>query len=91
MGVSWNPDTNTVTLEDGTAMHYDEWVNRERPVAKVDSTEWEELRTFFFGAPTPDPAFEWARGWKEEGRCPRCGELGRIHLSTFICSTHGVY
>jgi hypothetical protein len=29
--------------------------------------------------------------WHREGRCPQCGELGRYHLSTAICSKHGTY
>lgn len=29
--------------------------------------------------------------WHKEGRCTQCGELGRYHLSTAICSKHGAY
>lgn len=29
--------------------------------------------------------------WLKEGKCPQCGELGRYHLSTPICSRHGPY
>lgn len=29
--------------------------------------------------------------WKQEGRCPKCGELGRYSMSVPICSKHGEY
>ena len=29
--------------------------------------------------------------WKEEGRCPQCGELGHIHNFAMVCSEHGPY
>ena len=32
-----------------------------------------------------------AATWKSEGKCPRCGELGRYSLSVAICSSHGEY
>lgn len=32
-----------------------------------------------------------SKEWYEQGRCPKCGETGRYHLSTPICSTHGAY
>lgn len=32
-----------------------------------------------------------ARQWKEEGRCPQCGELGRYHHGAAVCSQHGEY
>lgn len=57
--------------------------------AKPEPTEKERLREFFFGKPEPVP--DWAASWKAEGKCPKCGEEGRIHLSTFVCSTHGPY
>lgn len=32
-----------------------------------------------------------AAQWKTEGRCPHCGEKGRISHGSFVCSMHGVY
>lgn len=29
--------------------------------------------------------------WKQEGRCPKCGELGRYSMSVPVCSKHGEY
>lgn len=29
--------------------------------------------------------------WREEGRCPACGELGRFIGCKPVCSTHGPY
>lgn len=47
---------------------------------KIDTTEYQKLREFFFGLPS-----------RNYGRCPRCYNEGRIHLSTFICETHGEF
>jgi hypothetical protein len=30
-----------------------------------------------------------AQGWREQGRCPQCGEKCFYHLSTPICPKHG--
>lgn len=29
--------------------------------------------------------------WRVEGRCPKCGELGKFHHMSLMCSTHGFY
>lgn len=55
----------------------------------VEETERDRMRAFFFGQSPKLPTL--AESWKSEGKCPLCGEDGRIHLSTFICSKHGPY
>ena len=31
------------------------------------------------------------RKWLAEGKCPKCGELGKFMLSAPVCSIHGPY
>lgn len=107
MGISFCPFTNTVALEDGTVITFQEWAQREKlnmfpftkfvdesdqepaPEAEPEKSEKEKQREFFFGK-EPELS-EFGKSMRAEGRCPRCGEVGRIHLSTFVCSKHGVY
>lgn len=91
MGISYSYATNMVTLECGSQMVWDEWIRAGKPLRLDDQKEKQEMQEFFFGKPAAPPDLPLFQKWKDEGRCPQCGSLGRIHLSTFICETHGVY
>jgi hypothetical protein len=56
----------------------------------VEDPERKAMRDFFFPKP-PEIENSLVTKWIAEGRCPKCGDLGRVHLSAFICSYHGVY
>lgn len=89
MGISYNCQTNMITLECGSRITFDEWVRLEKPTRLDPDPEREAMRTFFFGMKLS--ASQLADEWRAQGRCPLCGQLGRIHLSTMICTTHGAY
>lgn len=40
---------------------------------------------------TVEPSETYEQKMKSEGRCPKCGELGRYHIGQAICSKHGPY
>lgn len=84
-----------VILPSGDFVKWNDWVPTEPRVLPQKplpvSPEYDALVDFFFPkGPQPDPQSV-AAAWKAEGRCPLCGELGRVHMSTFICSIHGPY
>jgi hypothetical protein len=85
-----------VLLPTGQIVKWNEWTPTEGPPVdlkqkEVVSDEYESLKAFFFPKDEPPYPGSLAEEWKREGRCPKCGELGRIHLSTMICSSHGPY
>lgn len=49
----------------------------------------ETLKDFFFGKREKGSTVQEMN--REDGRCPLCSEIAYIHLSTFICPTHGPY
>jgi hypothetical protein len=89
------PKDDVVILPTGQIVDWNEWVRTEPPVPQQAplpaSPEYEDLKNFFFPQPEPPAPGSLAEHWRQEGRCPQCGELGRIHLSTMICSVHGPY
>ena len=64
-------------------------IQETEPEKTKEEIEKDNLRKFFFGESPELPGL--AKQWKTEGKCPNCGEEGRVHLSTFICSKHGAY
>lgn len=66
-----------------------EFVKEELPPDPSDE-EKQKQREFFFGG-APEYLGPLTESRRADGLCPKCGELGRIHLSAMICETHGVY
>lgn len=64
-------------------------IQEQEPEKTPEEIERERLRNFFFGSSPELPRL--AKQRKADGKCPVCGEDGRIHLSTFVCSKHGTY
>lgn len=91
------PKDDTVVLPTGDVVRWNDWVATDNPPVDLKqyeppaSDEYEKLKDFFFPK-KPVRNFSYTADLcKKEGRCPECGELGRIHLSTMICSIHGPY
>jgi len=86
-----------VILPTGEFVKWNDWTPTEgekivwNESEKQASEEYEALKEFFFPKPEPPYPGTLSEQWKNEGRCPSCGELGRIHLSTMVCSKHGPY
>lgn len=59
------------------------------PERTAEEINRDNLRKFFFGSSPELTGL--GKAWKAQGRCPQCGQEGRIHLSTFVCSKHGTY
>ncbi len=86
VGVEWGNGTFAWFCPD--ELYLDTDAKEGVPVPEPKS-EGERMKEFFFGKPRKLDA--WGEQWRSEGRCPDCGELGHVHLSTFICSKHGAY
>jgi hypothetical protein len=90
-----NLGDDIVVLPNGDFARWNDWTPTEprvQPQAELPpSPEYEDLVRFFSPKPEPPYPGTLAAEWKAEGRCQQCGELGRIHMSTMICSIHGPY
>lgn len=86
---TWASTFQAVELEliqpEQTELNLEESEQEKTP----EEIERDKLRKFFFGGSSEFRPL--AKEWKAQGKCPQCGEDGRIHLSTFICSKHGPY
>ncbi len=105
MGIAFDPLNNTVTLEDGTQVTFEEWAEKERvngswsvmtssaapPHTKEEKPSLLDRWQEFIYGKNEAPASDWLKKCKAEGLCPQCGKPGRVHLSAFVCDIHGVY
>lgn len=66
-------------------VHIDGWTDKAA-IITYDETKPLNFKMLTKQEPIPEQS-----KWKEEGRCPQCGELGPFVHGAMTCSTHGVY
>lgn len=90
--INWNPnigyvDSRSTLYQEDTSVE----TSQNEPI-KIDLNPVTLQDYFKIDLESKKPRYTGqALAWLKEGRCPHCGEMGRYHLSTAICSKHGPY